>query len=241
MLPHRLRMVQLIDFIRSLVWQVPDAGNRFDLFVSDAYVRANLTAGKLALQKAIYHEIDAIADIEGLDGKPFDFLVKVYGPVDENRLRDVINRHKLAGKSYTFELGAVTYNATFGNYVCESIDETFDATFSDFYCETNDHVYLWFSGLTVLTSTSVRITVQSTEQPTSDLTITGNLMGTDIYGNDHLVKENFSVTLLTGNDIANSNETTNDVTGLTLWVDLASVVITPNSDATYSYYLIPEE
>lgn len=109
-------------------------------------------------------------------------------------------------------------------------------------CETNDHIYLWFSGLNILGSTSVRIYLQSTEQPTSALTITGNLMGRDNQNNEYLLTEGFSMSLLAGNDITTQDVTTSQSTsGLALYVDLASVVITPGSDANHTYLLVPEE
>lgn len=234
MLPPRLRVVQLIEFVRVLTAQIPRANYDFDLFLADANYRVNVNASKIALEHLISYELDAIAEIEELDGKPFDFIVNVYGSTDEQRLKALLDGYKLAGKSYTFRLGDVVYTAEWGNHVCEDIVEAWSAEWSDYVCEDDKEVnVVLFLGFAP--GGDFIVYANASKNVASDITIEGNIIGVDNASNVIHVN-NFSVTINSGSQDAQVG-VTNSTSGYTYNIDSQSVSISPSSDAYYNYNL----
>jgi hypothetical protein len=130
-----LRKPKAVEFIRSLVSQATEAHNDFELSGYDRMYRANANASVISLEHHIKREFDARAVITNLDGKPTDFLVTVDGNVDEARLRALIDRYKLAGRSYVFKIQDVTFTSKFVDYVCENMKVAYTSKFVDHVCE----------------------------------------------------------------------------------------------------------
>ncbi len=84
---------------------------------------------------AIEQEFDCVCEIKELDGKPYDFLVEIDRSTDLSAIREFIDKHKLAGRSYIFKLGDISFTAEWMNYVDEDIIELYSAEWIDYVYE----------------------------------------------------------------------------------------------------------
>jgi len=235
MLPPRLRLTGLVETLRVLVFQIPKIGSDFDLKLAQLKYRTHLNASTIALEKLIETELDALATIEELDGKPFDFLVDVHSPVDETRLRALVNQYKIAGKSFMFKLGAVDYTADFINHECEDIIELYTAEFTDYVCEQDgDNKITLFLGMT--TGGNIQVDANAQQPVKSDLTISGSVVG---YNDQHqmLVVDSFHITINTG-DSHGIDDTINPNSEAESYGFSTGVTVTPSSDDYFNYTLV---
>lgn len=137
-----LRKKKVVEFLRSMLLEVPKASNEFELLSDDLRYKANADASVISLEHHINREFDVKAKITELDGRPIDFLVTIIGNVDEIRLRSLIDSYKLSGKSYTFKVGEAKYFSEFINHQCEDIKEVWTIKYSDHQCEIVEFVFL---------------------------------------------------------------------------------------------------
>lgn len=119
LLPTFLRSNKLITIIQVLSSQLEAGLNWFVSMVPAMKRTANINASVISLEYHIRREFDCDVVISPLDGRPFDFLVSVSGFVDFDKLRSFVDKYKIAGKTFIFEEGEVTYTAEFVNHVCE--------------------------------------------------------------------------------------------------------------------------
>lgn len=234
MLPPRLRLTRLVELLRVLVFQIPKIGSDFDLSLAQLKYKVNINASVIALEKLIETELDALADIEELDGKPFDFLVNVHSPVDETLLKALVNKYKIAGKSFAFKLGAVDYTSEFINHECEDIIELYTAEFTDYICEEDGinkiTLFLGFTG-----SGSMRITAKARQLVKSDISITGSVVG---YNNNQNVLDggNFNITINAGS--ANgSDDIEMNSEAESYNFNVSMLTVSPSSDEYYNYVI----
>lgn len=234
LLPLRMRTQLMIEFVRTLVWQVPQLASQFNVWEQTAIYKGKLTASTMALEKLIEREFGVLATIEELDGQPTDFLVNVAGPVDEVRLKALIDQYKLAGRSYAFKLGAVVYTSEFTNHVCEDIIELVTAEWIDHWCEDDGVVLIRGSLLKNMQTGAWQIIFRASRPVKSDFNISGRIQGADNNG----------VVFWAGDFVDifpnNASEVTINVTidvigGEYYLIDRESVAIDPASDAYYSY------
>ena len=109
---------KLVMIIYVLVSEARTSFNAFMQSVPDWKYKARANGSVLSLQHTIKRELDVDAVITELSGKPFDYLVTVNGYTDETRLRNVLDTFSIAGKSYCFENGLITYSCEFTNHFC---------------------------------------------------------------------------------------------------------------------------
>lgn len=234
MLPTRLRLASLVELLRVLTFQIPKIGSDFDLKLANLKYRTHLNASAIALEKLIEKELEAIVSIEELDGKPFDFLVNVHSPVDETRLKVLINQYKLAGKSFLFKLGAVAYTAEFTNYECEDIIELYTAEFTGHVCEQDGvNKITLFLGMT--TGGLIQVDARSQQPVKSNITITGNVIGYDDTGAMLLV-DSFSISINTG-DSWGIDDTVNPSSNAEAYGISSGATVLPDSDDYFNYVL----
>ncbi|MDR1370949.1 MAG: hypothetical protein LBJ72_12630 [Dysgonamonadaceae bacterium] len=226
----------IIEFIRSLLLEVPKAHNSFELFSYDAKYKANANASVISLEHHINREFDVKAKITELDGKPIDFLVTVTGTVDEVRLRSLIDKYKLAGKSYVFKIGEVIYTAGFINFECENIIEAYTVEFNDHVCEEDNEVYFTVTILPTENSGAAnehkwQVKVNSTKPVRGDLRL--DIWVPFIYsdGQDRLAIT--SVFLSSGENEAYADLSLYETEVTFLGWEIHS--ITPNHDSYYNY------
>lgn len=89
------------------------------------------------LEKIIKDTLSIDAVIEEGDGKPADFIIKTaFTDIDKERqLFALIDRYKLAGKSYRYENQQVDYKGEWSNYVCERVLVPVVSRWSEYVCE----------------------------------------------------------------------------------------------------------
>lgn len=117
-LPTFNRSNKFVQIIFVLIAEARTSFNEFISQVPDWKYKAKANASVLSIQNTIKRELNVDAVITELDGKPVDFLVSVTGFVDFSAVKNLIDKYKLAGRSYVFETGAVTYFCSFINHVC---------------------------------------------------------------------------------------------------------------------------
>ena len=232
LLPPALRLKELVELIKVLVWQVSKGNYYFDLFLAKANYKVNVNASVIALEKLIYTELDAIASIEELDGKPFDFLVNVHSIVDEKRLKALIDTYKLEGKSYTFKLGAVAYEVDYINHVCEDIIELYEVEYINHECEQDGVIQL--TGSAYIDGATVIARVIASQPVASELTINTRLKFKNTNG-DTVYANYTNVVIDVGSTMGIADTSTDQSVGYDFSIVLVSVA--PNSDDYYSYMI----
>lgn len=233
LLPSFMRKPVLTEFIRSLTWQVPFLNSAFNVWADSAKYKANVNASVIALEKLIQREFDVLATITELDGQPTDFLVTIDGTVDDAAVKALVNQFKLAGKSYTFKLGTVSFTASFDNYVCEDIIELLSASFTDYVCEDDGNVLI-NTTLRVYSIDTFLVVSEATKNVASNVTITGNIVGYGSGGSQTFVAS-FSVTVASGTKTNQVNVSYTNTPGLVYAIDESSINISPASDSYYNY------
>lgn len=129
LLPTFLRSPRILALLRVLVAKplqrlfVP-----FYIWRTKSRYESSVTPQVCSLIHAIERTFDCVAEITELDGKPYDFLVSIDRSADLNAIREFIDKHKLAGKSYIFRLGDAAFSATWLNHVDEHLIEEYATT-----------------------------------------------------------------------------------------------------------------
>lgn len=232
LLPTFLRKEVLIELVRTMIWPLLDLSSRFNLWADSARYKANMNASVIALERHIQRELDVLAVIEEMDGKPIDFLVNVSGIVEEHRLKSLIDQYKLAGRSFAFRIGSVAYSCSFINHVCEDIIELYSVEFTDHVCEDDGGVYL----SAYITPTSVVIT--ASKNVMSEISMLATISGRDGNGDVFYAGE-FEANFIPGDKTVTVAITLNEVTGAYYFIEEQSVHILPDSDSYYTYTYKP--
>jgi hypothetical protein len=230
LLPGKWRNVQLIEWIRSHLVQLPGLQDSFNIWAEEMKFRGNVNASVLSLQKLIERELNALVSIEEMDGKPFDFMVNVAGNIDERQLKDLINRYKLAGKSFTFRIGSVAYQAEFSNHVCEDLVSDFTVEFIDHVCEVDPIFYL--SGYV----TSEKVYFYASRELDFDITIWGTINGKDSTGAEFYAGS-FELQMLAGEKQKDVTVTLQTVEGAYYYMykNLLNVTTLAGDNNTYEF------
>ncbi len=232
LLPVKLRTLLLVELIRTMLWQVPRAATAWNVWEKNAWYSANLNASTITLQYLIQREFGVLATIEELDGLPTDFIVNVEGTVDEIRLKALIDRYKLAGRSYTFRLGSVVYAASFINHQCEDIVEILNASFIDYQCEDDGVVTI--TGYLVKSITDDwEVQLFSSRATMTNITITGTING--IQDSETLLSGDFIGTILSGSTNATIPASVVETSNTTYYISEISVNLNPDSDDYFEY------
>lgn len=89
------------------------------------------------LKKTVYDELGIMVEIAEGDGKPVDFVIRTaFTDTDKERqLFALLDRYKLAGKSYAYENKEITFECVWSGYVCE--DNPLDWEWTNYVCELN--------------------------------------------------------------------------------------------------------
>lgn len=134
-LPFRLRSKVICAFCFSLVSPVLSLYNDFDRWRAKMKIKAGGSPQVCMLKKVVYDELGVNIEIEEGNGKPHDFIVQTAFPnVDKERqLFALLDRYKLAGKSYRYDNTNVAINIEWGVFVCELADISW--SWNRFVCE----------------------------------------------------------------------------------------------------------
>ena len=140
LLPTFLRRPRLFALLRTLISKpLQSIFSRFHIWRAKSRYEASVTPQVCSLIHAVERTFDCVCEISELDGKPYDFLVSIDRGTDLNAIREFIDKHKPAGKSYIFKLGDVNFVAEWLNYADEDIIELYIAEW-DFYVNEDDGV-----------------------------------------------------------------------------------------------------
>lgn len=162
LLPHSMRKSTIMSLLQVLIAkQMQPLFADYHIFRQKTKFEASVTPQACFLEYAIERLFDVNCSISELDGYPTDFLVSIDRSTDLNAIRAFLDKHKLAGRSYVFELGDTIFTAKWSSYVDEDIVEVFTATWSEFVNEDdgivtissfisqfdseNNKVYVYFS------------------------------------------------------------------------------------------------
>lgn len=136
--PFILRREAFIEFLISLCNQINQSHNTFLNWGDEAKERAAFSWQTVYLERLLSREFGIPFMIEEADGKPIDFNVIVGSYIDEKRLRAVIDKYKLAGRSYNVTQNNVSLSTRFINHVCERYPAIWNARFISPVCERED-------------------------------------------------------------------------------------------------------
>ena len=129
LLPTFLRRPRILAMLRVLVAKpLQQLFVKFHIWRLKSRYEASVSPQVISLIHAIERTFDCVAEITELDGKPYDFLVSIDRSADLNAIREFIDKHKLAGKSYIFKLGDAAFSVTWISYVDEYLVEEYTAT-----------------------------------------------------------------------------------------------------------------
>lgn len=109
----------IVAFIQVLNSHAETMNSELDAFIADARLRSAVTWQVCWLEKLLTDEIGGTITITEADGLPVDFVVTGISYQYQNRARALLNRYKLAGKSYVFEFIDLEVSAAWSDGVCE--------------------------------------------------------------------------------------------------------------------------
>lgn len=87
------------------------------------------------LKKVIHDELGINIEIEEGDGKPYDFVVKTSSTYTdkEQQMFALLERYKMAGKSYKYINSEIDFEYRWEDYVCEQCE--FSVEWTGYICE----------------------------------------------------------------------------------------------------------
>lgn len=235
LLPTFLRRPRILALLRVLVAKpLQQLFVRFHIWRLQSRYEASVSPQVCSLIHAIERTFDCVAEITELDGKPYDFLVSIDRSADLNAIREFIDKHKLAGKSYIFQLGDAVFSVTWLNHVDEHLIEEYAAEWVDyidskvmpcyvriFYTSGNDVDSPYPRGMVIEVTTD--------EPVRSKLDFTININVTDSEGVVTNVVE--TLTLEAGNTMAGHHSTQLNISGNVI----SGMNVTPKNDIYYYY------
>lgn len=137
-LPERLRVTGMIAVCMVLTLPIRVLYEEFVAWQRKMRTKVAGTPQVCMLEKIIRDELGLDIRIEEGNGKPIDFIIKTdFVDMDkERRLFALLDRYKLAGKSYGYENAGIVITAQWTGFVCELAD--MESEWTGFICETRD-------------------------------------------------------------------------------------------------------
>lgn len=142
-LPLKLRTVLLFAFCKILNSHVFTLYEEFVKWQKKMRLHASASPQACMIKKIVRDEIDIDIQIEEGNGKPVDFIIKTsFSNVDKERqLFAILDRYKLAGKTYGYENAEIILSALWSEYMCEKGDTS--AEWKKHLCELADVSNVW--------------------------------------------------------------------------------------------------
>ena len=185
-LPKRLRTVMLFTLCMVYTAFIRREHNEFLEWQKKMKIRMSGSPQVCMLKKVIYDELGVNIEIEEGNGKPYDFIIKTdFSDVDKERqLFALLNRYKLAGKSYIYENSSVSYLAYWDKFVCEKTIAQAEYYWGAFVCErrtirpetvtlTMNYHYKYDTSFN--TNTVYKVSIVASKAIKSDLLITADM------------------------------------------------------------------
>lgn len=145
-LPFCFRKVRILALIAALCAIISRLWSDWTTWGERARQRAAYTWQVFWLERLVWLEMGVVIIIEPADGRPFDFVVNVSRitdaeTYDESRLRGLIDRYKLAGKSYRIVDSAIVREVRFIDHFCEREGWQYAVRFVNYVCEKGRYIY----------------------------------------------------------------------------------------------------
>lgn len=123
LLPTGKRTLMMYALCVVLTFPIVKLYGEFTTWRTRMRIKSGATPQTCMLRKIIKDELGVDVLIEESDGKPTDFVIKTsFVNVDvERRLFALLDRYKLAGKSYGYENAKILYDSRWTAYLCEKI------------------------------------------------------------------------------------------------------------------------
>lgn len=118
-----LRQSRLGQLILVLLSPAQLASEELTTYSADARLRSAATWQVMWLEKLLTDALGYTVTITEANGLPIDFIVSGISYTDETLARGLINRYKLAGKSYILEFANVEVTGQWLNPVCAQTNE----------------------------------------------------------------------------------------------------------------------
>ena len=136
-LPRKLRVVGMFALCVVLTSYIRRLYVDFVEWRRKLRIRMAGTPQVCQLRKIVHDELGVDIVIEEGNGKPIDFIIKTsFVDVDkERRLFALLDRYKLAGKSYGYENAEIVLTATWSRFVCERVVVRPILVWDGFVCE----------------------------------------------------------------------------------------------------------
>lgn len=137
-LPERLRVTGMIAVCMVLTLPIRVLYEEFVAWQRKMRTKVAGTPQVCMPEKIIRDELGLDIRIEEGNGKPIDFIIKTdFVDMDkERRLFALLDRYKLAGKSYGYENAGIVITAQWTGFVCELAG--MESKWTGFVCETKD-------------------------------------------------------------------------------------------------------
>ena len=120
-LPDKLRTVIMFTLCMVYVAFIRRLYDEFVEWKRRVLVKLSGTPQVCVLKKVVYDELGVNIEIEEGDGKPYDFIVKtdINDMNKERQLHALLDKYKLAGKSYRYINSEVGFVKEWGTFICE--------------------------------------------------------------------------------------------------------------------------
>jgi len=134
-LPYKLRTVRMFTLCIVYAAFVRKLYDEFVTWKSRIRTKMAGTPQVCMLKKVIYDELGINMEIEEGDGKPYDFIVKTsLAYTDkEQQMFALLERYKMAGKSYKYVNSEIDFEYQWEDYVCEQCE--FSVEWANYICE----------------------------------------------------------------------------------------------------------
>lgn len=145
-LPFCFRKVRILALIAALCAIISRLWSDWTTWGERARQRAAYTWQVFWLERLVWLEMGVVIIIEPADGRPVDFVVNVSSvedvdTYDESRLRGLIDKYKLAGKSYRIVNSAISREIHFVDHVCQMALLAYEVRFTNHVCEQQTYIY----------------------------------------------------------------------------------------------------
>lgn len=138
-LPSAFRKNKIVVLIEVLCSVIREAYDEWRTWSARAKERAAYTWQVYSLERMVWLEMGLVIDIKESKTVAYNFLVNVSRSsgqeYDESRLRALLDRYKLAGKSYYISDTAIARTVKFISHVCERGVSGYAVKFINHVCE----------------------------------------------------------------------------------------------------------
>lgn len=137
LLPIAIRQSGLVNFISILLAPAQSAAQELEAYTADARLRSAATWQVIWMEKLLSDALGYAVVITEGDGMPIDFVFSGIAYNDRDFAAGLINRYKLAGKSFLINYEDVALSARWINPVCALTNQfTYTARWINPVCHT---------------------------------------------------------------------------------------------------------